>query len=160
MRIERLGRAWGALDQRIAQHRQFLAQTPPNTPNYQQTVQEGLAAISSESSRIIGELNSLLTPPDERAQFANFLTAELGETLNLNSSQKTTLFSYFNERLDESPTLDDGMKALALTTQTKTAVIKAMLTPEQRQLFDRIYGAGGVLLFSYAKAVALGEIGP
>ena len=33
-------------------------------------------------------------------------------------------------------------------------------TPEQRQRFDQIYGADGALLFSYAKAVALGTIGP
>ena len=160
MRIERLGRAWGVLDQRIAQHRQFLAQTPPNTPNYQEKVQAELGFISQESSRVISELTPLLASPDDRARLAEFLIAELGETLNLNSSQKTALFSYFNERLDESASLDEGMKALAQTTPTKTAVIKALLTPEQQQLFDRVYGADGVLLFSYAKAVALGEIGP
>ena len=45
-------------------------------------------------------------------------------------------------------------------TQTEAAEIKAMLSPGQRQLFDQVYGADGVLLFSYAKAVALGRIGP
>ena len=159
-RIEKFGTAWGALDQRIAQHRQFLIQTAPNTPNYQAKVQEELGAISRESSRIIGELSPLLVPPGERARLAKFLTAELGETLSLDSSQKTTLFSYLNDRLTQSATLGDGMKALAQTAQTKAAVIRAMLTPEQRQLFDRIYGTDGVLLFSYAKAIALGTIGP
>ena len=52
------------------------------------------------------------------------------------------------------------MKALALATETEADQIKAMLSPEQRQLFDQTYGADGVLLFSYAKAVALGKIGP
>ena len=49
---------------------------------------------------------------------------------------------------------------LAQTTQTEAVEIKTMLSPTQRQLFDQVYGADGVLLFSYAKAVALGQIGP
>lgn len=52
------------------------------------------------------------------------------------------------------------MRALARSTKAEAAELKTMLSPEQRQLFDQIYGADGVLLFSYAKAVALGEIGP
>ena len=159
-RIEKFGTAWGALDQRIARHRQFLIQTAPNTPNYQAKVQEELGAIGRESSRIIGELSPLLVPPGERARLAKFLTAELGETLNLDRSQKTTLFSYIQNRLAQGATLGDGMKALAETTQTEAGDIKAMLSPGQRQLFDQVYGADGVLLFSYAKAIALGTIGP
>jgi hypothetical protein len=89
-----------------------------------------------------------------------FLTAELGETLNLEPSQKTTLFSYIQNRLAQGATLNDGMKALGQATQTEAAEIKAMLSPGQRQLFDQVYGADGVLLFSYPKAVALGNIGP
>jgi RNA polymerase sigma factor (sigma-70 family) len=159
-RIERLGRAWGALDQRVAQHRQFLRQTAPNTPNYQAKVQQDLGAISRESSRIIGALNPLLTPPDERTRLANFLTAELAETLNLDTPTKTSLVSYIQNRLAQGARLNDGMKALAQTTQAEAADIKAMLSPAQRQIFDQVYGADGVLLFSYAKAVALGQIGP
>jgi hypothetical protein len=159
-RIEKLGRAWGALDQRVAQHRQFLAQTPPNTPNYLAKVQEELGAISRESSRIIGQLNPLLAPPDERTRLANFLTAELVETLNLDAATRTGLFSYVQNRLAPGATFNEGMKALAQTTETEAADIKAMLSPGQRQLFDQVYGADGVLLFSYPKAIALGKIGP
>ena len=98
-RIAKLGKAWGALDQRVAQHRQFLMQTPPSAPNYQAKVQEELGAISRESSRIKGELSPLLAPPDARARFAQFLIAELDDTLNLAPSEKTALFSYIQNRL-------------------------------------------------------------
>lgn len=159
-RIEDLGKAWGALDQRVAQHRQFLMQTPPNAPNYQAKVQQELAAISQESTRIIGEANPLLVPPDERTRLATFLTAEMVETLKLDPSKRAILFSYIQNRLGQGATLNDAMKSLAKTTPAETAEIKAMLTPEQRQRFDQTYGADGVLLFSYPKAMALGQIGP
>jgi RNA polymerase sigma factor (sigma-70 family) len=159
-RIEQLGKAWGALDQRVAQHRQFLMQTPPNTPNYLARVQQELGAISQESSRIIGELNPLLAPPEERTRLATFLTAELVETLNLEPYKRTTLFSYIQNRLGQGTTLKDAMKTVAQTTQNEATEIKTMLSPGQQKLFDQVYGADGVLLFSYPKAVALGEIGP
>jgi RNA polymerase sigma factor (sigma-70 family) len=159
-RIEQLGKAWGALDQRVAQHRQFLMQTAPNAPNYQARVQQELGAISQESSRIIGELNPLLAPPDERTRLATFLTAELVETLNLEPSKRTTLFSYVQNRLGQGATLKDAMKTVAQTTQTEATEIKTMLSPDQQKLFDQVYGADGVLLFSYPKVIALGEIGP
>jgi RNA polymerase sigma factor (sigma-70 family) len=160
VRIEQLGRAWGALDQRIAQHRRYLVMTPPNTPGYQAKVLTELGAIGRESARIIAEIKPLLTPPDERTQLAIFLTAELASTLNLDASQKTNVFSYVQNRLVQGPTLNDAMKAIAAATQTETAEIKADLSPRQRQLFDQIYGPDGVLLFSYPKAVALRQIGP
>jgi len=158
-RIETLGRAWGALDQRVAAHKQFLMQTAPNTPDYQAKLQQQLGAISRESSRIIVELNPLLAPPDERTHLAQFLTAELDKTLNLELSKKTNLFSYIQNRLVQGTNLNDAMKSLAETTQTEAADIKVMLSPAQQQLFDEVYGADGALLFSYAKAVALGRIG-
>jgi len=102
----------------------------------------------------------LLASPDGRTRLANFLTTELGQTLNLDPARKTTLSSYIQSRLAQGATLNDGMKTLAQTTQTEATEIKAMLSPEQRQRFDQIYGADGALLFSYAKAVALGTIGP
>jgi RNA polymerase sigma-70 factor (ECF subfamily) len=158
-RIENLGKAWSTLDQRLAQHRQYLIQTPPTAPNYQATVQQELGAISRESSRIIGELKPLLTPPDERAHLAGFLTAELANTLNLDPVQKRTLLSYVRNRLSQGATLNDAMKTLAQKASAEATEIKANLSPQQQQLFDQIYGADGVLLFSYAKAVALGQIG-
>jgi hypothetical protein len=159
-RIERLGKAWGALDQRLAQHRQFLMQTPPNLPNYQARVQAEFGAIGRESARIIADLNPLLAPPDDRTRLAMFLIAELVNTLNLDLSQKTDLSLYVQKRLAQGATLNEAMKALAQASQTEAVEIKAMLSPAQRQLFDQIYGPDGVLLFSYPKAVALGTIGP
>jgi hypothetical protein len=158
--IDELGKAWGALDQRVAQHRQFLMQTDPNALNYQARVQADLAAISRESSRIIGELNPLLAPPDERTHLTMFLTAELGKTLNLDITQKTALVSYIRNRLEQGATFNDAMKALAEGTTIEAEEIRTMLSPGQRQMFDQVYGADGVLLFSYPKAVALGRIGP
>jgi hypothetical protein len=160
VRIEKLGKAWGALDSRVARHRQFMMQTPPNAPNYQQRILDAQAMISRASSRVIGELQPLLTPPDDRDRFAKFLTAELDDTLKLSPAVKDTLFSYIRNRLTQGATFNDAMKALAETTKTEAAEIKSMLSMPQRQLFDHIYGEDGVLLFSYAKAVALGQIGP
>jgi RNA polymerase sigma-70 factor (ECF subfamily) len=159
-RVETLGRAWGALDQRVSQHRQFLITTPPTAPNYQARVQQELGVISRESSRIIGELSPLLVPPDDRTRLATFLTADLSETLKLDASQRTNLLSYVQNRLGEGASLKDGMKALAQNTQTEASDVKSKLSPQQRVIFDQVYGADGVLLFSYAKAVALGQIGP
>jgi hypothetical protein len=159
-RIEKLGKAWAGLDNRLAQHRQFMMRTPPNAPNYQAKVQEDLAAIGSESSRIIGQLNPLLRPPDERNRLAIFLAAELDETLKLDPFEKATLLWYIQTRLTQGATFNDAMKTLAQRTSAEAAEIKAILSPEQRRLFDQIYGADGVLLFSYPKAVALGTIGP
>jgi RNA polymerase sigma-70 factor (ECF subfamily) len=158
-RIQKLGDAWAALDQRVARHRQFLMQTPPTAPNYQARVQDELGVISRESSRIMGELNPLLAAPDERTRLAIFLTAELSKTLNLHASQKANLQSYIQNRLAQGATLNDAMKAIAERTQTEASEIKATLSPGQQQVFDEIYGADGVLLFSYPKAVALGKIG-
>lgn len=159
-RIEKLGQAWGSLDQRIAEHRRFLMQTPPTAPNYQARVQAELGAISSESSRIIGQLKPMLASPDGRARLAQFLTAELSKVLNLNATDRTALFLYIHNRLAQGETLNDAMKALAEATPTEAIEIRAMLSLAQQQVFDQTYGADGVLLFSYAKAVALGTIGP
>jgi RNA polymerase sigma-70 factor (ECF subfamily) len=159
-RIEKLGQAWGTFDNRVAEHRRFLMQTPPTAPNYQARVQAELAAISRESSRIMVELKPLLAAPDGRARLAQFLTAGLSTNLNLNATERTTLFLYIHNRLTQGATLNDAMKALAEATSTEAIEIKAMLSPAQQQGFDQIYGAHGGLLFSYAKVVAGVTIGP
>lgn len=159
-RIEKLGKDWGTFDQLVAQHRQYLMQTPPDAPNYQVKVQQDFTTIGRESGRIIGKLKPLLTPPDERNRLAIFLTAELDETLTLNPSEKEILLSYIQTRLAQGATLNEAMKILAERAPTEANEIKAILSPGQRQRFDQIYGADGVLLFSYPKAVALGTIGP
>jgi hypothetical protein len=159
-RVEKLGKDWGAFDRMVAQHRQYMMQTPPNAPNYQAKVQEDFATIGRESGRIIGKLKPLLKPPDERNRLALFLTAELDETLTLDPSEKEILLSYIQTRLAQGATFDDAMKILAQRAPTEANEIKAILSPGQRQRFDQIYGADGVLLFSYPKAVALHQIGP
>jgi RNA polymerase sigma factor (sigma-70 family) len=158
-RIEKLGKAWGALDQRIAQHRQYIRQTPPNAPNYQARVQDDLAFFTSESTRVMDQLKPLLASPDERARLAMFLTADLDEALKLEPSKKDMVFLYVQRRLAQGATLNDGMKVLGQTTQAEAAEIKAMLSPSQQQLFDKVYGADGVILFSYPQIVALGQLG-
>jgi hypothetical protein len=97
---------------------------------------------------------------DERNRLATFLTAELDESLKLAPTKKTALFSYIQNRLAQGATFNDAMKFIAQNTETEANDIKATLSLEQRQLFDQVYGADGVLLFSYPKAVALGTIGP
>jgi len=159
-RVEKLGKDWGAFDRMVAQHRQYMMQTPPNAPNYQAKVQEDFATIGRESGRIIGKLKPLLKPPDERNRLALFLTAELDETLTLDPSEKEILLSYIQTRLAQGATFDDAMKILAQRAPTEANEIKAILSPGQRQRFDEIYGPDGVLLFSYPKAVALHQIGP
>jgi RNA polymerase sigma-70 factor (ECF subfamily) len=159
-RLERLGQGWGALDRRVAQHRQFLIQTPPESPNYQAQIQRELAGIGRESSRLVAELNPLLALPGERTHLAQFLTAELAETLNLDAAKRGVLFSYIQNRLAQGATLHDAMRALAEAAPSETSDVKGMLSSEQQQAFDQIYGADGVLLFSYAKATAVGTIGP
>lgn len=160
VRVEKLGQAWGAFDLRVAEHRHYLIQTPPTAPNYQATVQSELAAISRESSRIITELQPLLSAPDARAQLARFFTAGLAKTLDLDNAEKATLLAYIQTHLTQGATLNDAMKVLAEATPAETVEIKAILSPAQQQAFDNTYGADGVLLFSYAKAVAVGKIGP
>jgi hypothetical protein len=159
-RIEKLGKDWAALDQVVARHRKYMMQTPPNAPNYQAKVQEEFAKIGRESSRIIGKLKPLLTPPDERNRLAIFLTAELDETLTLDPSEKDILLSHIQIRLAQGATFNEAMKILAQRAPTEANEIKGILSPGQRQLFDQIYGADGVLLFTYPKVVALGTIGP
>jgi RNA polymerase sigma-70 factor (ECF subfamily) len=159
-RLEKLGIAWAALDQLVAQHRQYLMQTPPTTPNYQAKVQQELGEISRDSSRIIEQLNPLVASADGRNRLAKFLTAELAENLKLVPPQKATLSSYIQNRLTQGATLNDAMKTIAQDTHTEATEIKAMLNPKQQQLFDQVYGADGVLLFSYPKVIALKKIGP
>ncbi|HEX4644870.1 MAG TPA: hypothetical protein VH598_04615, partial [Verrucomicrobiae bacterium] len=110
--------------------------------------------------RVIGGLAPLLVPPDGRANFAEFLTAELGETLNLDSAQREAVFSYIQNRLGRAVALQEAMKAIAVATPDEATEIKAMLLPNQERLFDQTYGADGLELFAYAKVIALGKIGP
>jgi RNA polymerase sigma-70 factor (ECF subfamily) len=158
-RLEKLGKAWAALDNRIAQHRQWVMQTPPSTPNYRAKAQEEFSAFSRESARITSQLKPWLAPPNDRDRLARFLTAGLAETLNLNRSQRAALLAHIQDRLAQGATLNDAMKSIAQDTEAETTYIKAILSPEQRQLFDKVYGVDGVLLFSYPKVIALKRIG-
>jgi RNA polymerase sigma-70 factor (ECF subfamily) len=158
-RLERLGRAWGTLDHLVAQHTRFLIQTPPTAPNSQARVQADLETISRDSSRIITALSPLLAPPDERTRLAQFLTAELGQTLSLNAATRSLLFSYISSHQSRGATVKDAMKSLAQETQAEAVEIKTMLSEDQQRIFDQEYGPDGARLFSYAKVVALGSVG-
>ena len=158
-RLEKLGRAWGVMDQRITQHRHYVMQTPPKAPNYQARIQNDLAFFYSESARIKTELQPLLAAPDERARLAIFLTADLTESLKLESSKQKAIRAYIENRLAQGATVTDGLKILGQTTETEAAEIKAMLSPAQQQLFDQAYEADGAILFSYPQTVALGQLG-
>jgi len=152
-RIERLGLEWGAVDRRVASVRQT-----PFTAASQAAMLQEANAIGREYSRIMQELNPLLGPPDDRARMARFFTAELGQTLNLDARQKAALFTYLLSRLAPGPPLREALQALAADTPAEAAHIKAMLSPNQRQLFDQTYGADGSGLFAYAKAVTSQKI--
>jgi RNA polymerase sigma factor (sigma-70 family) len=160
VQIEKLGQAWGGLDQLVAEHTRFLMRTPPTAPNYQATVQAELGAISRESSRILSEVKPLLAPPNERKRLALFLTAELSYSLHLGRSQRAAVFSYTRRHLEQGASPAEAMKAVAEHTKREAMDLKALLSPAQKQVFDDVYGGDGNLLFSYLKVVALGTIGP
>ena len=153
-RVEKLGRAWGAVDRHVGEIKPTLATLPLNSP----VMQRQLDAVGRDYSRIMAGLNPLLVPPNERTRLAIFFTAELDETLKLDISEKTNLFSFLQDRLAQGATLKDTLKAFADSIPTDTPRIKAMLSPKQQQLFDQIYGADGLSLFCYAKVATSDQI--
>lgn len=155
-RLEKLGQAWGVVDRQVASMKQTLAATGPDDPAFLRQAN----AIGNEYTRLMAELGPLLAPPDERTHLAEFFIAELNEALNLDTSQKTALSSHLQSRLAQGATLNDAMKAIALAASTEANEVKAMLSPQQQQVFDRTYGADGMSLFAYAKAMTIHQIGP
>jgi hypothetical protein len=105
------------------------------------------------------ELKLLILPPDERKRAEAYFMAEFEAVLKLSHVQKTQLSSYVHEHLAQGATFHDAMYALGKNTRTEAGEIKAMLSPDQQQLFDQAFGEDGVLLFSYAQVTAVGVLG-
>jgi RNA polymerase sigma-70 factor (ECF subfamily) len=158
-RLSQIGKAWGVVDRRIMQHRQYVMGRPANGPNYNATVQGQLNNIYGDSKRLMNELEVLIVPPDERQRAAAFFMAEFDSVLKLNHAQKIKLAAYVQGHLAQGATFHDAMYSLGKNTRTEAAEIMAMLTPEQQQLFVLTFGADGVLLFSYAQVTAVGVLG-
>lgn len=158
-RLNKIGKAWGVIDRRIMDHRRYVQGTPANAPNYNATVQAQLNDIFPPSKRLMDELKLLIVPPYERERAEAYFMAEFDAVLKLNHAQKTQLSSYVHEHLAQGATFHDAMYALGKKTRTETAEIKAMLSPEQQQLFAQAFGDDGVLLFSYAQVTAVGVLG-
>jgi RNA polymerase sigma-70 factor, ECF subfamily len=158
-RLNRIGKAWGVVDRRIMQHRQYVMRTPQNAPNYNAIVQGQLDDIYRDSTRLMNELKLLIVPPDERQRVEVFFMAEFDAVLELDHAQKAQLTSYLHEHLARGPTFHDAMFALGKDTRAETAEIIPMLTVEQQQSFAQTFGADGVLLFSYAQVTAVGVLG-
>lgn len=153
-RVEKLGRAWGAVDRRVGDLKQTLATVPLNNP----AMQRQLDSIGQDYSRIMTDLNPLLVPPNERTRLVIFFSAELDETMKLDTSERTNLFSFLQSRLAQGATLKDSLKAFAAAMPAEATQVKAMLSPKQQPLFDHIYGVEGLNLFCYAKVATLDQV--
>jgi RNA polymerase sigma-70 factor (ECF subfamily) len=158
-RLNKIGKAWGIIDRRIMDHRRYVQGTPASAPNYNAIVQGQLNDIFGPSKRLMDDLKPLIVPPDEREHAAAFFMAEFTDVLKLNRGQKAKLAAYLQERLAQGATFHDAMFSLGKKTRAETAEIKAMLSPEQQELFAQYFGDDGVLLFSYAQTTAVGVLG-
>jgi hypothetical protein len=153
--IEALGKDWSVVVLRAAAAKQkYQGRSPaPNTPEFQAMMQEMQFAVK-ETDRISKQLHGMLKPGADRKQIAEFLTVEMRETLGLNRAQQGQLFNYVREGLSKGATLTGAMKAMAQSTSTEAGEVKPYLSPRQRQVFDRVYGADGLCLFQYLKVAA------
>lgn len=153
--METLGKAWSVVVLRAAAAKQTYQQgvPAPNTPEYQAFMKE-LQFSVTETARITAQVEAALKPREDRQQLAEFLTVEMRETLGLDHAQQRRLFNYVLEGLSKSATLKQAMKAMGQNTSTEVSQVKAFLSGEQRQVFDRVYGADGLCLFQYCKVGA------
>jgi hypothetical protein len=146
-----LGKAWSVVVLRAAASKQTFQRVPnPNDPEFQ-TFNNELQFAVNETSRISKELQAALNPAREREQMAEFLTVEMGETLQLDSAQQKMVFKYVEGGLSRGSTLKEAMNAMAQSTSAEAGELKAFLSSKQRQVFDRVYGADGLCLFQYLK---------
>lgn len=149
--METLGKAWSVVVLRAAAAKQTFQSVPaPNTPEFQAYMNELQFAVS-ETARIQAQVQAVLKPGEDRHQMAEFLTAEMRETLGLDGAQERRLFNYVREGLSKGATLNQAMKAMGQNTKTEVSQVKAFLSGKQRQAFDRVYGPDGLCLFQYCK---------
>lgn len=155
--VESLGKAWAQLVLRVASmRRNFSAVPAPDDPRYA-TYMADLDFTLKETARISSEFDRLLVPSRERTLMAEFLSVELGETLDLSAREKAALFSFIRNGLAQGATLGDAMKAMVKATPTEAAQIKAMLSRSQRRRFDETYSADGSCLFTFLAVAAPGK---
>ena len=154
-RIEALGQAWSRMVLQFDGLKQRAATMSPNDPGFQALLNE-MNSLGLESKRIRDELAPLLVLPRERDQVAEFLTAEVTATLNLDRFQRAAVQKIVRDRLGRGATLKEAMTNAAGEIPAIAREIKAVLTPDQQQRFDKIYGVDASGFFAYLKAA----IGP
>ena len=152
-RIESLGQAWSRMVLQFDGLKQRAATMSPNDPGFQ-TLLTQMNSVGQESTRIRNELAPLLVPPRERDGVTEFLTAEVTATLNLDRSQRAAVHKIVRDRLARGATLKEAMANAAREIPAMAKEINAVLSREQRQRFDRIYGVDASGFFAYLKAAA------
>jgi RNA polymerase sigma factor (sigma-70 family) len=155
-RIETLAKNWSDMVLRIAGVKQNLATIPASDPRFQSLLAE-VNSFAGDASRIRDEMSVLLTPLRERDQVADFLSAEVAETLKLDAPEKRAVYSLVRDRLAQGVTPADAMKAMAREIPAEAVQIKALLSPAQRKEFDSIYGVNGSGFFIYLKIATAGK---
>src|SRR5712692_1725437 len=140
VRIETLGRAWSQVVLRVASLFQKFPQPPAPTDPHYASYMADYNFVIAETVHISPELNALLQPADERIVLAQFLTVELGETLDLSARQKAAVFALVKDGLVRGATILEGMNAVAQAKRDFSIAIKAQLSRRQRTRFDRTYG--------------------
>jgi RNA polymerase sigma factor (sigma-70 family) len=155
-RVEELGKAWSRVVIRTAAAKHRFAAIPgPNDPNFQAFTTELTFAVN-ETERISAQFYAGLNPAQEPEVLAEFLTVEMRETLALDTAQQSALLTFIRNALARGPTLKDSIKTMAQSAKTETTQIKALLSPSQRALYDRVYGADGLCLFQFIKVTPAG----
>ena len=134
----------------FARLKQDSAGIPPNDPRFQQLMEQA-NPLMKDSDRISSELGVLLTPPQDRDRLAEFLTVEIGATLNLNPAEQFAFYSFSKERLARGATLADAKKAMVQDLPTEIVRIKSMLSPDEQKRFDTIYSPDGSGFWVYLK---------
>jgi len=155
-RVEALGKASSRMVLQFASLKQRIATIRPDNPGFQALLAE-VNTIGQESNPIREQLQVLLTPPQDRERMAEFLTAEVAETLNLTTAEKLGVLSLVRNRLAQGTTLKDAIKAMAGDIPAIAIQVKALLTPDQRQRFDTIYSRDASGFFTYLRAMAAAQ---
>jgi RNA polymerase sigma factor (sigma-70 family) len=149
-RVETLGKDWSRMVLEFARLKEASAGIPPNDPRLQQLMAQA-TPLMNESDRISSALGALLTPPQDRERLAEFLTVEIGETLNLNQAKRLAFYSFCKGRLAQGATLADAKNAMVQDLPAEIVQIKAMLSPDEQKRFDIIYSADGSGFWIYLK---------
>jgi RNA polymerase sigma factor (sigma-70 family) len=139
--LETVGQAWAQVVQRAAALLTgFPAPPAPGDPRFQ-VYQQQYTSVINDTTRVSSQLDALLRTGNDRARFAEFLTVELREVLALDPRQCTDVFARLREPISQGPTLRDGLRLLLARKAAVAAAIRQQLSRDQRQRWDRNYGA-------------------